>query len=204
MIRAARIDWNALSACAEEPVEQCEFDNPFGEASGAGAIFGSTGGVTEAALRTVAELMTGERIENVVFKDARGDKGIKEYLIDTDKLSIKGAVVSGTANAKKMLERIKAGDADYHFVEFMGCPGGCIMGGGQPIVDSHTYAEKDVWKLRAQAIYSIDESLLVRRSHENPFVKMLYADIGDPGGDRAHHLFHTKYTARQQYPEELP
>jgi NADP-reducing hydrogenase subunit HndD len=202
MIRTARINWNDL-ATDEQADHEGQFDNPFGEASGAGALFGASGGVTEAALRTVAELMTGTRLEDVEFAITEGKDGIREYTIDLEGFKLKGAVVNGTGNAKRMLERLEAGEADYQFIEFMGCPGGCIMGGGQPIVDAFTAADTDIRKLRAQAIQSVDRSLPVRRSHENPFITKLYADIGGPGKKRAHRLFHTTYTPREQYPTEL-
>ncbi|MCL2702670.1 MAG: NADH-dependent [FeFe] hydrogenase, group A6 [Defluviitaleaceae bacterium] len=201
MIKTARLNWNSLCSCNDSDCI-CAFDNPFGEASGAGAIFGVTGGVTEAALRTVAELLTGKRAEDIEFTDTRGKDGIKEYTVRLPEITLKGAVVSGTANAKKMLEKIKNGE-EYHFIEFMGCPGGCIMGGGQPIVDALAAAECDVFALRAKAIYGVDKSLPVRRSHENPFIKKLYEEIGEPGGDRAHQLFHTAYAAKEKYPAEL-
>jgi NADP-reducing hydrogenase subunit HndD len=196
MIKTAKLNWNVLCASNCADCEGCVFDEPFGSASGAGAIFGASGGVTEAALRTVAEIMTGKPVENIEYTATRGAEGIKEYKVELPGMTLKGAVVSGTGNAKKMLEKVKNGEADYHFIEFMGCPGGCIVGGGQPIVDSLTADEKDVWSLRAKAIYGVDQDLPVRRSHENPFIKKLYEDIGEPGGHKAHELFHTHYTAR--------
>ena len=208
MIKADRINWNSLS-------DEGEFDNPFGPASGAGAIFGVSGGVTEAALRTVATLLKGQPSsmadliaqktpDGIDFTATRGEKGIKEYTIELPNLTLRGAVVQGTANAKEVLEMIKAGKCDYHFIEFMGCIGGCITGGGQPIVDAFTRMDYDVFDLRAKAIYEYDKSLPVRRSHENPFIKELYKEIGEPGGHEAHHLFHTDtYTAREKYPAVL-
>lgn len=208
MIKADRINWHTLN-----PDE--DFDDPFGPASGAGAIFGASGGVTEAALRTVATLLKGKpstmseliaqkSAESIEFTVTRGDKGVKEYTIELPDITIKGAIVQGTANAKAVLEDIKAGKCDYHFIEFMGCVGGCITGGGQPIVDAFTRMDLDVFNLRSKAIYEYDKSLPVRRSHENPFIKKLYEEIGEPGGKKAHHLFHTPgYTAREKYPTAL-
>ena len=196
MIKTACINWNALN-----PDE--EFDNPLGPASGAGAIFGASGGVTEAALRTVAELLTGQPVEDIEFTNVRGEKGIKEYVVELPDKTIKGAVVQGTANAKKVVEKIKEGDCDYHFIEFMGCLGGCITGGGQPIVNSLDRSDNNVFELRANAIYDYDKSRSVRRSHENLFIKKLYEELGEAGGEKAHHLFHTHYTARDKYPAAL-
>jgi NADP-reducing hydrogenase subunit HndD len=203
MIKTARINWNTLCVKNCKECEGCVFDEPMGTATGAAAIFGTTGGVTEAALRTVAEKLSGKPIDDVEFKATRGPSGIKEYTVELPGLTLKGAVVSGTANAKKMLEKIKAGEADYHFIEFMGCPGGCVTGGGQPIVDSLTADTANVWELRANAIYEIDKSLPVRKCHESPFIIKLYDEIGEPGGHKAHELFHTHYSAKNKYPEHL-
>jgi NADP-reducing hydrogenase subunit HndD len=193
MIKTARINWQSLND--DEP-----FDNPFGQASGAAAIFGATGGVMEAALRTVAEKVTGKRLEDIDFKSARGKDGIKEFTVELPGVTLKGAVVSGTGNARKVLERIKSGEASYHFVEFMGCPGGCVTGGGQPIVDAQTRLDLDVFERRAAAIYDEDKSLPVRRSHENPFIDKLYKEyLEEPNSHKAHHLLHTEYTAREKY-----
>jgi NADP-reducing hydrogenase subunit HndD len=196
MIKTAGINFTELS---DE-----EFDNPLGQATGAAAIFGATGGVMEAALRTVAEKIIGKRLDDINFKSVRGADGIKEFTVELPNITLKGAVVSGTGNARKLLERVKAGEADYHFIEVMGCPGGCITGGGQPIVDAPTKASVDVWALRAKAIYTEDESLPIRRSHENPFIVKLYDEyLGEPNGHKAHHLFHTSYTKRVHYDEGL-
>jgi NADP-reducing hydrogenase subunit HndD len=204
MIKTARINWNALcTGCKDCDSVGCGFDDPFGTSSGAGAIFGVTGGVTEAALRTVAELLTGERIDNIEYESTRGAAGIKEYKIEHGGTVLKGAVVSGTGNAKKMLERIKAGDADYQFIEFMGCPGGCITGGGQPIANPLKANMDELWAKRAASIYNVDKSLPVRRSHENPCIISLYKEIGEPGGHEAHRLFHTHFTQREQYAPSL-
>lgn len=181
-------------------IEDEEFDNPLGAASGAGAIFGATGGVMEAALRTVAEKLTGKKLDNIEFKQVRGEKGIKEFEIELPDITLKGVVASGTGNAKKVLEKVKKHEAEYHFIEIMGCPGGCITGGGQPIVSAKTRANVDVFKLRADAIYEEDRALPFRLSHENKFIQKLYSDyIGEPNGHKAHHLFHTSYTERELY-----
>ncbi|GHV42202.1 ferredoxin [Clostridia bacterium] len=195
MIKTAGINFTAL--------EDEQFDDPFLAASGAAAIFGASGGVMEAALRTVAEKLTGKRLEKVEFYGPRGQNGIKEFTVELPQLTLKGCVVNGMANARIVLDKIKAGEADYHFIEIMGCPGGCVTGGGQPIVDSFTQSEVNVWDLRAKAIYAEDESLPVRRSHENPAVQDIYKNyLGEPNGHKAHHLLHTTYTARTQYEED--
>jgi NADP-reducing hydrogenase subunit HndD len=197
MVRAARINWAGLNA--EE-----QYDNPFGQATGAAVIFGTTGGVMEAALRTVAEIVTGKTLENLDFVNTRGKDGIKEFTVELPEITLKGAVVHGTGNAGEMLERIKKGEAEYHFIEFMGCPGGCSTGGGQPIVDAQAKLEKDVFELRAKAIYDEDKALPIRRSHENPFIKKLYDEyLEKPNSHKSHHLLHTEYTERVKYAEDL-
>ena len=175
-----------------------------GEATGAAAIFGTTGGVMEAALRTAQDTLTGEDLEKIDFEQVRGGKGIKKATIEIAGKEIKVVAASGLSNAKKILEEIKNGEADYQFVEIMACPGGCIMGGGQPIKDSKTRSEVDVRKLRADALYSIDEKSTIRKSHENPVLKKIYKEfLGEPGGELAHKLLHTKYVAREKYRIEI-
>lgn len=192
MIKTSSIEFTTL--------EDSEFDEPFGPASGAGVIFGATGGVMEAALRTVAEKVTGEELKDIEFKSTRGQDGIKEFEVPLPEMTLKGAVVNGAGNARKMLERIKNGETDYHFIEFMGCPGGCITGGGQPIVDAAVQDSVNVFEQRAKAIYEEDEALPIRKSHENPFIKKLYSEyLGAPNRHKAHHLLHTEYTKRKQY-----
>jgi len=194
MIKQAGINFEDL---ADE-----EFDNPLGQATGAGVIFGATGGVMEAALRTVAEKIKGERLDDIEFTACRGPEGIKEFVVGLPSIKVKGAVVSGTGNARKLLEKIKSGEADYHFIEVMGCPGGCITGGGQPIVPATVAMETDVMGLRMSAIYDEDKATSVRRSHENPFIKKLYDDyLGEPNGHKAHDLLHTTYAKKELYPE---
>lgn len=177
-----------------------KFDNPFEEASGAGVIFGATGGVTEAALRTVAEKLTGSELENIEFTDVRGTEGIKSAVVPIDKLNIRIAVAHGLGNARTLLNSIKNGEAEYDFIEIMACPGGCVTGGGQPIVSARTQMSVDVKKERAKALYTEDANSAVRKSHENPDIKMLYEEfLGEPGGHKAHELLHTHYTRRSKF-----
>ena len=192
MIKQANIEF--------EKLEDSNFDSPMGEASGAGAIFGTTGGVMEAALRTAQDTLTGEDLPKIDFEQVRGGEGIKRATINIAGKEINVVAASGLANAKTILEEIKSGKANYQFVEIMACPGGCIMGGGQPIKSSKIRAEVDVRKLRADAIYSIDERSIVRKSHENPVMKKLYADfLEKPGSEIAEKLLHTTYTKREKY-----
>ena len=192
MIKQANIEF--------EKLQDSKFDNPMGEATGAGAIFGVTGGVMEAALRTAQDILTGEDLQKIDFKQVRGTEGIKRAEVKIDGKNINLVSTSGLSNAKKILEEIKQGKADYQFVEIMACPGGCIMGGGQPIKDSKTQAEVDIKKLRGEALYSIDEKSTIRKSHENPILKTIYADyLGKPGGKKAHKLLHTYYYKREKY-----
>ena len=176
------------------------FDDPMGEATGAAVIFGTTGGVMEAALRTVKEILTGEKLDKIEFEEVRGEKGIKEATIKIGDKDIKIAVANGLGNAKKIMEMIRKGECPYHFVEIMACPGGCVMGGGQPICDAKTRATVDVRKLRAEALYKADEGLKIRKSHENPVIKKLYDEyLEKPGSHRAHELLHTTYHARKYF-----
>lgn len=193
MIKETRVDFINL------PDET--FDDPMGEATGAGVIFGTTGGVMEAALRTVAEILTEEATKDLSFnRVTRGEEGIKEFSIELPKFTLKGAVVSGTGNARKLLDKIKAGEAKYHFIEIMGCTGGCVTGGGQPIVNAKTKMDVDVFANRAAALYSEDTYAAIRKSHDNPVVKKIYAEyLGEPNGHKAHHLLHTTYTKRTEY-----
>lgn len=192
MIKQAHIDLSLL--------EDSEFDNPIGEATGAGAIFGTTGGVMEAALRTAYEKVTGEELKKLEFEEVRGKEGIKKSTIKMGEKEIKVAVAHGLANAQEILEEIKKGKADYQFVEIMACPGGCIMGGGQPIVSSKKRNDIDVRKARASALYKIDEQSKIRKSHENPYIKELYEEfLETPGSYRAHKYLHTTYKKREKY-----
>ena len=181
-------------------LEDSEFDSPMGEATGAGAIFGTTGGVMEAALRTAYESLTGKELEKLDFEQVRGEEGIKRATIKIGDIDVKVAVAHGLGNAQTIMEEIKNGKADYQFVEIMACPGGCIMGGGQPIKTAKVRATKDVRKLRADALYTIDEKSKIRKSHENPVIKKLYQEyLVEPGGHKAHELLHTHYVKREKY-----
>ena len=177
-----------------------EFDNPFGESTGAATIFGTTGGVMEAALRTAVETLTGKELENVNFKEVRGMKEVKEAEYDVDGTKIKVAVASGTKNAKVILDKIKDGTADYQFIEIMGCPGGCINGGGQPIQHAVVRNFVDLKARRAQALYDADAKKTKRKSHENETIKQMYAEfLGEPGSHKAHEILHTSYIPRKKY-----
>lgn len=195
MIKEAGIDFNNL--------EDGQFDDPMGEATGAAVIFGATGGVMEAALRTVAEILEGKSFDNVDYTAVRGIEGIKEATIEIGGMQVKAAVASGLGNARKLLDSIKAGEAQYHFVEIMGCPGGCVNGGGQPIQPSSVRSWIDLRTERAKAIYEEDASLPIRKSHENPIVQEMYTKyFGEPGSHKAHKVLHTHYVARENYPVE--
>jgi NADP-reducing hydrogenase subunit HndD len=192
MIKQAGIDFVKL--------EDEEFDPTLGDSTGAGVIFGATGGVMEAALRTVYELVTGKSIENLEINAVRGLDGVKEVEVPLGDITIKAAVAHGTANARALLEKVKSGEKEYHFIEVMGCPGGCVTGGGQPIVPAQVQMEIDVGKVRAAAIYDEDRSLPIRKSHENPSVKKVYEEyLGEPNSQKAHELLHTHYTPRRKF-----
>ena len=193
MIRQAGILFNKLP-------ETETFDPMFGIASGAAHIFGATGGVMEAALRTVAEVVTGKPLEKLDFSDVRGTEGIKEATYKVGEHEVRVAVVSGTQNAGKLLDEIKAGERKYDFIEVMACPGGCVNGGGQPQVHASIRNNEDVRAIRAGALYGEDKAMTLRKSHENPIVKEVYDNyLGKPGDHKAHHLLHTHYVARQKY-----
>ena len=171
-----------------------------GEATGAGAIFGTTGGVMEAALRTAADTLEGKSLENFTYEAVRGEEGIKRATVTIAGKEVKVVVASGLKNARKIMEEIRSGKADYQFVEIMACPGGCIMGGGQPIKSSKIRAEVDVRKLRADCLYSIDEKSTIRKSHESPVMKMLYQEfLQNPGSEIAHKYLHTSYHPQKKY-----
>lgn len=176
-----------------------EYDNPFEMATGGGAIFGATGGVLEAALRTAATMLDGS-FEVVDFKEVRGPEKIREATYTVAGTTIKVAVASGLGNAKAILEKIKKGEADYHFVEIMACPGGCINGGGQPVQSDSVKNYVDLKALRSKALYDYDANSEVRRSHESPVVKMLYDEYFEaPGAHKAHELLHTTYVERGKF-----
>lgn len=177
-----------------------DFDQPFGESTGASTIFGTTGGVMEAALRTAVEKLTGETIEDVDFTAVRGMDGVKEAEYDVAGKKIKVAVASGTKNAKVLMEQVKNGTSEYLFIEIMGCPGGCINGGGQPIQHAVVRNFVDLKARRAEALYTADRNNAVRKSHENEAIKTLYTEyLGKPGSHKAHEILHTSYVARKKY-----
>ena len=181
-------------------LEDTEFDSPMGEATGAAAIFGVTGGVMEAALRTAADIIEGKDLKNIEYEEVRGKKGIKKASIKIAKKKVNIVVASGLKNARIIMEEIKSGKADYQFVEIMACPGGCIMGGGQPIKNSKTLSNIDVHKLRANSIYSIDEKSTLRKSHQNPQVMQTYVEfLEKPGSSKAHKYLHTAYSKKNKY-----
>lgn len=191
MIKEAGIDFVNL--------EESEYDTPFETASGAGAIFGATGGVMEAALRTAAYKLggTGAPLE---FKEVRGTQGVKEAEYSVGKAKIKVAVASGLGNARKVIEDIKSGKKDYTFVEIMACPGGCINGGGQPYVHDEIRNTIDLKTVRAQALYDYDKEQKLRCSHDNPAVETIYKEfLGEPNSHKAHELLHTTYKKREKY-----
>lgn len=192
MIQSAGINFSIL------PEEEC--DAPLGQGSGAAVIFGATGGVMEAALRTAAEVITGEELASPEFKEVRGMEGIKEANYKLGDLDIKVAVASGTKNAKVLMDKVKNGTADYTFIEIMGCPGGCINGGGQPVQSASVRNFTDLKALRAAALYKNDENRPLRKSHENEDVKTIYAEfLGEPNSHKAHELLHTTYVARPMF-----
>ena len=181
-------------------IPESKFDSPLGEYTGAGVISGATGGVMEAALRTAVETVSGKKLENVEFKEVRGFEGVKEATYKAGDVTVNVAVASGLENASKICEAIKNGTANYQFVEIMACPGGCINGGGQPIVDAYTRRNVDYRGLRAKALYARDESLKERKSHENSECKAIYDEyLGKPGSHEAHKVLHTSYVARKKY-----
>lgn len=177
-----------------------EFDNPFGESTGASTIFGATGGVMEAALRTAVKMITGEEAPSPDFEAVRGMENIKEADYKVGDLDVKVAVASGTKNAKEIMEKIKKGEGDYLFVEIMGCPGGCINGGGQPIQHAVVHNFIDLKARRAQVLYEADKANKKRMSHENSAIKELYDTyLEKPGSHKAHEILHTSYTPRKKY-----
>jgi NADP-reducing hydrogenase subunit HndD len=192
MIKEAGIEFNDL--------EDSDFDDPMGNATGAAVIFGATGGVMEAALRTVADILTGESLENIDYEQVRGVEGIKTATVNVAGKELKVAVASGLANARKLLDSIKNGEANYDFIEIMACPGGCVNGGGQVIQPSSVRSWVDLRELRAKATYEEDKALPIRKSHENPFIKKLYDEFyGEPGSHKAHEDLHTHYHKRENY-----
>jgi NADP-reducing hydrogenase subunit HndD len=181
-------------------LEDEDFDQPLGEATGAGHIFGTTGGVMEAALRSVSYLLDGTEIEKVDYKEVRGFKGIKEADIKIAGKTHKIAVAQGLSNVSKVLDEIKNGTSKYSFIEVMTCPGGCINGGGQPLVHEYKASKIDVKALRAKALYTADKEARFRKAHENPYVNKIYEEfLGKPNSDKAHKLLHTHYNKQEVY-----
>ncbi len=191
MIKSSGILFNELS--------ESGYDDPMGEYTGAGVIFGATGGVMEAALRTAVETLTGETLEKVDFTAVRGTDGIKEATYKVGELAVNVAVASGLANAKQLCEQIKNGTCKYQFIEIMACPGGCVNGGGQPIQPAHVRRNTDIRALRASVLYNIDADSKSRKSHENSSVKKMYDEyFTAPGSHKAHEVLHTSYVARKK------
>ena len=171
-----------------------------GESTGAAVIFGATGGVMEAALRTAYEVITGKTLEDVNFTAVRGMEGIKEATVKIGDLDVNVAVASSTGKASELLDMVKKGEKNYTFIEIMGCPGGCVNGGGQPIVSSQIRNWTDIRPLRAKALYDEDASKKLRKSHENPEIKQIYEEyLGKPNGHKSHELLHTTYEKRELY-----
>ena len=189
MIKKAGIDFRAL--------DDSVYDEPFGFGSGAGAIFGATGGVMEAALRTAAEVITGEKLEKLDFEEVRGTADIKTATYTLGGATIRVAVASGTKNANELLKKVQSGEEHYDFIEIMACPGGCVNGGGQPTQPASVRNNVDLKALRASVLYTADKNLDIRKSHETSAIKMLYDEyFGKPGSEKAHHILHTHYVKR--------
>ena len=168
-----------------------------GESTGAAVIFGATGGVMEAALRTAVATLTNADPASVEFTDVRGVEGIKEASYDVAGMTVKVAVASGLGNARELLNKVKNGEADYQFIEIMGCPGGCVNGGGQPQQPASVRNFTDLRALRAKALYDIDNASAVRMSHKNESIKKLYSEyLGEPGSHKAHEILHTTFVKR--------
>ena len=183
LIKRANIDFNSL------PEE--DFDQPLGESTGAGVIFGTTGGVIEAAVRTAYEIQTKKTLPKLDFTELRGLAGIRSATIDFDGVPVKIGIAHGLGNARRLVEEIRAGRSPYHAIEIMACPGGCAGGGGQPIHDGQELAEA-----RGGVLWRLDKGEALRFSHENPDVQALYRDyLGKPLGEKSHHLLHTDHLA---------
>ena len=184
MFRQMGIDFNQL--------DSVEFDNPFGITTGAAALFGATGGVMEAALRTVYEIVNEESLDDVDFHAVRGMQGIKEAEVVLGGQTVKVAVSHSLANARILVEQVVAGTSPYQFIEVMACPGGCIGGGGQPYGTTN-----EVRQQRIASIYEVDGKMVYRKSHDNPSIKALYKEyLTEPNSKKAHHLLHTHYNSR--------
>lgn len=186
-IKQANIDFHSL------PEE--DFDNPLGESTGASVIFGTTGGVIEAAVRTAYELYTGKTLEKVDFENLRGMEGVREARVDFNGLNLNIGIAHGLGNARKLLDDVRSGKSKYHAIEIMACPGGCIGGGGQP----QHHGKSDILKARSKALYMEDSNKKIRKSHENPFIQKLYKEyLEEPGSEIAHKLLHTGYFDRKK------
>lgn len=192
MIKSAQIEFKNLP--------DGEFDPALGVTTGAAAIFGATGGVMEAALRTAADTLTGQSLDSIEYTEVRGTDGIKEATYNVAGIDVKVAVASGLTNAAKVLDKVKNGEADYHFIEIMCCPGGCVNGGGQPIQPGSVRNFTDLKAERAKALYEEDKNLPLRKSHESPIIKKLYDEfLEKPGSHKAHEILHTSYVERDKY-----
>ncbi len=171
-------------------LEEQDFDRPLGESTGAAVIFGATGGVIEAATRTAYEIQTGKKLDKIDFEQLRGMEGIRSATVDFNGLPINIGIAHGLGNARKLLEDVRSGKANYHAIEVMACPGGCIGGGGQPL----HHGDINILKARTAAIYREDADKPIRKSHENPYIIKLYEEfLGKPMSEKAHHLLHTHY-----------
>ncbi len=192
MIKAYGIDFANLP--------ESDFDTPLGYSTGAGDIFGSTGGVMEAALRTAYETITGESSNDIEYKEVRAVEGLREASLDINGITVNVAVANGLNNAKTILEKVKRGEKEYHILEIMACPGGCVAGGGQPLTDAGKYVypmDPVMIRKRQESLYNIDQNKEIRKSHENPYVQELYKNyLGEIGGEKAHKLLHTHYHER--------
>ena len=192
MIKSAQIEFKNLP--------DSEFDPTLGVTTGAAAIFGATGGVMEAALRTAADTLTGQSLDSIDYTEVRGTDGIKEATYNVAGIDVKVAVASGLTNAANVLDRVKNGEADYHFIEIMCCPGGCVNGGGQPIQPGSVRNFTNLKAERAKALYEEDKNLPLRKSHESPIIKKLYDEfLEKPGSHKAHEILHTSYVKRDKY-----
>jgi iron-only hydrogenase group A len=195
MIKQASIDFNSLPDGV--------FDDYYGDYSGAAVIFGATGGVMEAALRTVADVLTGEDLEAIDYKVVRGEELIREAEVKIGDLTVKAAITHSAAGARKIMDMIRAGEADYHFIEIMACDGGCVNGGGQPHVSASARIGIDMRLERAKALYSEDASLEIRKSHQNPSITRLYEEfLGEANSHIAHEVLHTHYNGKEKYNKE--
>ena len=177
-----------------------EFDEMLGVSTGAAVIFGATGGVMEAALRTVVEKVVGAEMAPLEYHEVRGMDGVKEASYDLPGKTVRVCVASGLHNVKLVLDGVRSGTMQYDFIEFMACPGGCINGGGQPLQHADVRNFTDIKALRAAALYKQDEGMTLRRSHQNPMVNAIYQEyLGEPGGHKAHSLLHCSYIKQKKY-----